>query len=309
MEMEKQKIRDEIDFKELLKSPFRLYGWFFVYFFLLLLVLGIFFGHKLIPISFNEQNISVPDISNVKLDLVEKKGGIIPAVDLSTLKNPSEKMISKGKELFDANCKSCHGDNGLGDGPAGMMLNPKPRNFHDSGAWTNGRTIDAIYKTLQEGIISRGMAAYEYLSPSDRFDIIHYMRTFADFPVITDEQINNMNIAYNLSAGTIQPNQIPVEKAIEKILVDGEDILSRVQNAKIKIENSKNLPGATLLQAHSFDLDKTLYLFGGNRLLTFDNYYSLLKNDPRSFGYNQSVMRISSADLRTIFDYLKSIMI
>lgn len=307
--MEKQKIRDEIDFKELLKSPLRLYGWFFVYFFLLLLALGIFFGHKLIPISFNEQSISAPDISNIKLDLDEKKGGVIPAVDLSTVKSPSKEMLSKGKELFDANCKSCHGDNGLGDGPAGMTLNPKPRNFHESEGWTNGRTIDALYKTLQEGIISRGMAAYEYLSPSDRFDIIHYIRTFSEYPVITDEQIDMMNIAYNLSAGTIQPNQIPVDKAIEKVLVEEKNILSRVQKAKIKIENSKNLPGAALLQTYVFDLDKALYMFAGNGLMTFDNYYSLLKNNPQSFGYNQAVIRISAADLRTIFDYLKSIMI
>lgn len=309
MEMEKQKIRDEIDFKELLKSPLRLYGWFFVYFFLLLLALGIFFGHKLIPISFNEQSIGAPDTSIVKLDLVEKKGGVIPAVDLSTLKNPSKEMISKGKELFDANCKSCHGDNGLGDGPAGMMLNPKPRNLHGSEGWTNGRTIDALYKTLQEGIISRGMAAYEYLSPSDRFDIIHYTRTFAEYPVITDEQINKMNIAYNLSAGTIRPNQIPVEIAIEKMLFEEKDFLSRIQKSKIVIENSNDLPGAALLQTYTFDLEKVLNMFAGNNLITFDNYYSLLKNDPQSFGYNQSVIRISASDLRTIFDYLKSIMI
>ena len=186
MEMEKQKIRDEIDFKELLRSPLRLYGWFFVYFFLLILVFGIFFGHKLIPISYNQQNVSATDLSNVKLDLVEKKGGIIPAVDLGALKNPTKEMISRGKELYDANCKSCHGDNGLGDGPAGMVLNPKPRNFTALDDWTNGRTIDALYKTLQEGILSRGMAAYEYLSPSDRFDILHYLRTFAEYPVITE---------------------------------------------------------------------------------------------------------------------------
>jgi mono/diheme cytochrome c family protein len=307
--MEKQKIRDEIDFKELLRSPLRLYGWFFVYFFLLILAFGIFFGHKLIPISYNEQNVSATDLTNVKLDLVEKKGGIIPAVDLGSVINPSKEMISNGKELYDANCKSCHGDNGLGDGPAGMMLNPKPRNFKLIDGWTNGRTIDALYKTLQEGILSRGMAAYEYLSPSDRFDILHYLRTFAEYPEVTDEQINQMNTAYNLSAGTIQPNQIPVEKAVEKVLIEQKDIFSKVKNAKKRIEQSRNLPGAALLQTYSIDLDKVLYLFAVNNMITFDKYYSLLKNDPQSFGFNPSIIRVSVSDLRTIFDYLKSTMI
>lgn len=307
MEMEKQKIRDEIDFKELLRSPLRLYGWFFVYFFFLILVFGIFFGHKLIPISFNEQKVSATDLSNVKLDLVEKKGGIVPAVDLNAIKNPTKEMISKGKELYDANCKSCHGDNGIGDGPAGMMLNPKPRNFTAVDGWTNGRTIDALYKTLQEGIITRGMAAYEYLPPSDRFDILHYMRTFAEYPVITEEQINQLNTTYNLSAGTIQPNQIPVEKAVNKIFEEQNTILTKIKSAKVKIEESENIHGALLLREFSFDLEKFLYAYISISPLASDKLFLMLKNAPMSYGLKPSFARITADQLRAMFDYLKSI--
>ncbi|HEY3997508.1 MAG TPA: cytochrome c [Candidatus Xenobia bacterium] len=38
--------------------------------------------------------------------------------------------IAAGKALFAKNCASCHGPNGEGNGPAGMMLDPKPRNYH-----------------------------------------------------------------------------------------------------------------------------------------------------------------------------------
>ena len=34
-----------------------------------------------------------------------------------------------GKDLYDQNCASCHGDAGAGDGPAGASLDPKPRNY------------------------------------------------------------------------------------------------------------------------------------------------------------------------------------
>ena len=34
-----------------------------------------------------------------------------------------------GKVIFDANCSSCHGVSGKGDGPVGAALNPPPRNF------------------------------------------------------------------------------------------------------------------------------------------------------------------------------------
>ncbi len=34
-----------------------------------------------------------------------------------------------GKPLFQANCSSCHGMGGKGDGPVGSVLNPPPRDF------------------------------------------------------------------------------------------------------------------------------------------------------------------------------------
>lgn len=37
--------------------------------------------------------------------------------------------IAEGKQLFQRNCASCHGENADGQGMAGMMLNPKPANL------------------------------------------------------------------------------------------------------------------------------------------------------------------------------------
>ncbi|MEW6506230.1 MAG: cytochrome c [Bacteroidota bacterium] len=304
--MEKQKIREEIDFKDLLISPIRLYGWFFVYFFLLILGFGIFFAHKLIPISYNEQTVGIIDSSLVKKEIVEKKGGIIPAVDLKSVVNPTAEMIANGKELYDGNCKSCHGDNGLGDGPAGLMLNPKPRNFHLSDGWTNGRTIDALYKTLHEGIITRGMAAYEYLAPSDRFDIIHYFRTFADFPAVTAEQVNQLNTAYNLSAGTIQPNQIPVSKAAKLILTENAQLNLKVAAAKEKFLSAHNASAGLLLKNVS-NIDKALYLFISNPQLSAEQLFWIIKNAPHDYGFKPTITRISLEEFRFFVDYVKSI--
>jgi len=47
----------------------------------------------------------------------------------------------------------------------GLSLTVKPRNFHSLGGWTNGSKVSEIYKTLQEGIVRNGMAAYNYLPP------------------------------------------------------------------------------------------------------------------------------------------------
>ena len=34
-----------------------------------------------------------------------------------------------GKSTFEMNCASCHGNGGKGDGPVGLALDPKPRDF------------------------------------------------------------------------------------------------------------------------------------------------------------------------------------
>jgi mono/diheme cytochrome c family protein len=304
--MEKHKIREEIDFKDLLISPIRLYGWFFVYFFLLILGFGIFFAQKLIPISFNEQTVGIIDSSLVKKEIVEKKGGIIPAVDLKSVINPTAEMIANGKKLYDGNCKSCHGDNGLGDGPAGLMMNPKPRNFHLSDGWTNGRTMDALYKTLHEGIITRGMAAYEYLPPTDRFDIIHYIRTVAEFPAVTEEQVNQLNTTYNLSAGTIQPNQIPVDKAAKIILAEHAQLNLKINAAKEKFLSVNNASVRLLLNYIS-DIDKALYLVISNPQLNAEQLFWTIKNAPHDYGFKPTITRISLEEFRFFLDYVKSI--
>ena len=54
--------------------------------------------------------------------------------EAKAMKNPVENKpenIAKGKELFEGKgtCFNCHGKEGKGDGPAGQILNPSPRNF------------------------------------------------------------------------------------------------------------------------------------------------------------------------------------
>lgn len=49
--------------------------------------------------------------------------------EYASLTNPlagSADAVAAGKELFAANCASCHGESGLGDGAAAASLDPKP---------------------------------------------------------------------------------------------------------------------------------------------------------------------------------------
>ncbi|MBM4170386.1 MAG: cytochrome c [Ignavibacteria bacterium] len=303
-----KKIEDEIKFLDLLKSPIRLFGWVFIYLLIIVTALGIYFAENLTTISFNEQIVSIPDFSNVKMELFEKKGEVIPAVNLSLIKNPTKEMIEKGKSLYEINCKSCHGDKGLGDGPAGQLLNPKARNFTQIDGWTNGRTFDQVYKTLQEGIISRGMSAYEYISPSDRFDIILYIWTLSEMPLITTEQLTMLDQKYNLSKGTLLPNQISTDKAMK--LIDGEETtkLAKLDTITEKLNQFNASLGARLLNKNLTDTKKlSLFIITNN--ITYERIVEIIKTDPGSIGFKQSVLRLESADLRQMVDFIKKLSI
>ncbi|MBX3008000.1 MAG: cytochrome c [Melioribacteraceae bacterium] len=299
-----QKIEEEIDFKGLIKNPIRLFGWFFPYFFILMLVLGIYFVKKLPAVSLNDQPVGLIDSTLLKTDVPLKKGGLMPAVDLALVMKPDEAFISKGKELYDANCQSCHGANGLGDGTAGAMLNPKPRNFHDKEGWTNGRSFDMLYKTLQEGIIKNGMAAYEYLSPADRFAIILYLRTFAEYPEIKESEITSLDAEYKLSAGTLVPNTIPVSIAMEKLTSEFKIKEETFNSFREKVYQSEEQI-AVLVQSLISDEQKVITTILNSDFASPDAFVETIGKNPISYGFTVKVLHLSKDDLRIAFDFLK----
>jgi mono/diheme cytochrome c family protein len=57
---------------------------------------------------------------------------------------------AEAKEIFTTRCSTCHGPEGMGNGPAGAALNPHPRNFHDKD-WQKSVTDDHIIQIIKEG--------------------------------------------------------------------------------------------------------------------------------------------------------------
>ena len=81
-----------------------------------------------------------------------------------------------GKELFDKNCQTCHGANGMGDGPLGASLNPKPRNFHDVG-YMDARPDDSLFTSVKFGKSQMPAWGAAGMSDQDIRDAIAYVRT------------------------------------------------------------------------------------------------------------------------------------
>lgn len=96
-------------------------------------------------------------------------------------KNPVEgdmEATKKGAELFATNCASCHGPAGMGDGPAGMALNPKPRNMTNSADYKYGHGDLGLFRTTKYGVEGTGMAAWEgRMTDEECWQVVNFVRT------------------------------------------------------------------------------------------------------------------------------------
>lgn len=85
--------------------------------------------------------------------------------------------LARGAALYAANCASCHGPLGRGDGPAAKGLDPAPASFHDAERMAN-RSLYGIYSTITLGVTGTSMAAYKQLGEEDRWALAFFAAGF-----------------------------------------------------------------------------------------------------------------------------------
>jgi hypothetical protein len=302
----KKKIESEVDFKAFIKNPSRLFGLVFIYFFVIALVIGLYYLDVMNTASFNTVPGTSLDTLNIEREISQKVGGVKPAMDLDLISNPTNDFIAIGKTQYETTCASCHGIDGKGEGVAAAALNPKPRNFHELEGWTNGTTFYDIYKTLHEGIAGTGMIAYEYLPSKDRVAIIQYIRTFADYPEVTKAEINDkIDAKYNLSAGVVVPNNIPIKKSVS-LLVDENKKENELTATIIEKITKDNGTEAVLFKDNVQNLDRVVYSYVTTfNKSNFSGFIKFVNSDPVSLGYKASVINLNDKDLQIIYSYLK----
>jgi copper transport protein len=92
---------------------------------------------------------------------------------------PNAESIAIGQQLYQDNCLSCHGVTGLGDGPVGRTLNPRPADLTQHtlpGVHPDGR----LYEWITNGMPGTVMPAFdERLGDEERWHLVNYIRTLA----------------------------------------------------------------------------------------------------------------------------------
>ena len=96
------------------------------------------------------------------------------------LSNPvveDDAALAKGAEIYATFCASCHGEDGMGNGPAAMGLDPGPAPVaHTSQMLSDGY----LFWRITEGgaQFESAMVAYEnILDETSRWQLIHYIRS------------------------------------------------------------------------------------------------------------------------------------
>lgn len=95
-----------------------------------------------------------------------------------TMKNPqakNEANINSGKVLYAKYCKSCHGKDGLGDGPKASSIETSCGDF--SSAAFQGQTDGALYYKTAEGKGDMPGFKSKITDEKEIWNLVLYMRT------------------------------------------------------------------------------------------------------------------------------------
>jgi len=105
----------------------------------------------------------------------------VPA-EYQTMKNPTnasdKENLSIGKSLYSKHCKSCHGKEGLGDGPKAADQDGDLGDF--SSDETQGQTDGALFYKITTGRDDMPKFSKKLPDDEDRWLIVNYMRTLAE---------------------------------------------------------------------------------------------------------------------------------
>jgi mono/diheme cytochrome c family protein len=83
--------------------------------------------------------------------------------------------IARGAELYNINCKMCHGQTAEGNGPIAAFLANKPANL--TSPVVQSKSDGSIFLTITNGVAGKMPALNENFTVPERWDLVNFIRT------------------------------------------------------------------------------------------------------------------------------------
>jgi len=295
---------------KLKSEPGKIFGFVYPYILFVIIALGFLYITNLGNIA--RQSIPLVAADTTKLtDLPVVEPRTVPPINIIEISKPTQELIAQGKEIYITICASCHSEDGKGNGPASTGLNPPPRNFTSKDGWKNDPKLSGIYTTLEQGIPGSGMIAYNYLLPSERIALAHYIRqTFIpDPPVDTENELTGLDQLYSLSQGKEIPAQIPVAAAMNLIMEENNSTVQTLVQKVNQVSSDTNAGARIFNQVTS---NKLIALTTLNSDKSWKQDYQKFINsviyNVNNNGFNNNIFKLSSSEWNALFSYMNGIL-
>ncbi|MFZ1399587.1 MAG: cytochrome c [Candidatus Promineifilaceae bacterium] len=176
-------------------------------------------------------------------------------VDLSSPVAATEESLTRGGDLFTTYCATCHGDGGMGDGPAAANLNPAPVAIaHTSQMLGDNYLYWRISAGGQGDPFNSAMPAWgAALSEQDRWDLINYIRALGSG---TAPNMGGMmgGTAYDPNAEATRQADMLVQAVTQSVLTQAEADLF----AEIHTELETNMTRGMQMQGNMGQMQEVL---------------------------------------------------
>ncbi|MBE7445299.1 MAG: c-type cytochrome [Planctomycetia bacterium] len=210
--------------------------------------------------------------------------------------------VAEGKKVYEKRCWYCHGIEGKGDGPASKTMFPKPRNFTRneykvrSTVFGSVPTDEDLFRIITSGIEGTAMPFWNTISEKERWQAIHYIKTF-------NEQFKKDATPQVVSVISIASTPESVNR--------GQELFKETKCYECHGEDGRgNGPLTVALQTEwnmpyrARDLTKSWNFKGGN---TIEDIYRTI-----STGFNETPMgsyleKLSDEDRWHVVHYVKSL--
>lgn len=126
--------------------------------------------------------IEVPDVNPKQFAGLRTLLGIGDLLSGARMRSDSA-SLARGQELYEQNCATCHGETGIGNGPAAPSLLPPPADLTLHARWHSDEQLDWF---IANGVQGTSMVAFaDQLDAEQRADVINQLHALARAPTAT----------------------------------------------------------------------------------------------------------------------------